>query len=77
MARGDRRDGYLLRDIDPMHIIMPLVWPNRCDNEGFIFERLDLTAVNACAGADIYNVVGGNHGFLIVLNHDYAVSHIP
>ena len=47
MAFGDRPDGYLLRDIDPMHIIMPLVWPDRCCNEGFIFERFDLTAVDA------------------------------
>ena len=47
MARGDRPDGYLLRDIDPMHIIMPLVWPNRCDNEGYIFERLNVDAVDA------------------------------
>ena len=47
MAFGDRPDGYLLRDIDPMHIIMPLVWPNRTDNEAFIFERVDCSAVNA------------------------------
>lgn len=47
MARGDRPDGYLLRDVDPMHIIMPLVWPNRCENEAFIFERLDCSAVDA------------------------------
>ena len=46
MARGDRPDGYLLRDVDPMHIIMPLVWPNRCENEAFIFERLDCSAVD-------------------------------
>ena len=47
MAFGDRPDGYLLRDIDPMHIIMPLVWPDRADNEAFIFERLDCSAVDA------------------------------
>ncbi len=46
MARGDRRDGYLVREADPMHLITPLIWPERCDNEAFIFERLDLTAVN-------------------------------
>ncbi len=46
MAFGDRRDGYLVRDADPMHVIMPLVWPDRADNEAFIFERLDITAVN-------------------------------
>ena len=43
---GDRRDGTLLRDIDSMHFIMPLIYPNRCDNEAFISETIDLTAVN-------------------------------
>ena len=44
---GDRRDGKLIRDIDSMHFIMPLIYPNRCDNEAFISERIDLTAANA------------------------------
>lgn len=43
---GDRRDGTLIRDIDSMHFIMPLIYPNRCDNEAFISERIDLTAAN-------------------------------
>ena len=42
---GDRRDAKLLRDIDSMHFIMPLMYPNRCDNEGFISETIDLTNV--------------------------------
>ena len=44
---GDRRDGTKLRDIDSMHTIMPLMYPNRCDNEAFIAERIDLTNVDA------------------------------
>ncbi len=44
---GDRRDGILLRDIDSMHYIMPLMYPNRCDNEAFISEQIDLTNVMA------------------------------
>ncbi len=43
---GDRKDGRLLRDLDSMHFIVPLLYPNRCDNEAFISERIDLTAVN-------------------------------
>ena len=43
---GDRRDGKLLRKLDSMHIIMPLIYPNRCDNEAFISERIDLTSIN-------------------------------
>ena len=44
---GDRRDGVLIREIDPMHYIVPLLYPNRCDNEAFISERIDLTNVDA------------------------------
>lgn len=44
---GDRKDGRLLRELDPMHYIVPLLYPNRCDNEAFISERIDLTALNA------------------------------
>lgn len=40
---GDRKDGTLLRDIDSMHYIMPLMYPNRCDNEAFMHVRVDLT----------------------------------
>ncbi len=43
---GDRKDGKLLRDISSMHLIMPLMYPNRCDNEAFITERIDLTNIN-------------------------------
>lgn len=44
---GDRRDGVKLRDIHAMHLVMPLMYPNRCDNEAFISERIDLTNVMA------------------------------
>ena len=44
---GDRKDGVLLRDLDSMHFIVPLLYPNRCDNEAYIFERIDLTNLNA------------------------------
>lgn len=43
---GDRKDGTLLRELDSMHFIMPLIYPNRCDNEAFISERIDLTNAN-------------------------------
>lgn len=45
--RGDRRDGYLIRNLDAMHYIMPHIYPNRCDNEAYLSERVDLTAINA------------------------------
>ena len=44
---GDRKDGVLLKNIHPMHRVMPLMYPNRCDNEAFISESIDLTNVMA------------------------------
>ena len=44
---GDRKDGRLLRELDAMHFIVPLLYPNRCDNEAYISERIDLTNINA------------------------------
>ncbi len=43
---GDRKDGKLLRNVDAMHFLMPVIYPNRCDNEAFISERIDLTRIN-------------------------------
>lgn len=44
---GDRKDGKRLKKISSMHAIMPLMYPNRCDNEAYISERIDLTNMNA------------------------------
>ena len=41
---GDRKDGKRIRKLDSMHYIMPLMYPNRCDNEAFMHMRIDLTA---------------------------------
>lgn len=43
---GDRKDGTKLKKIHSMHLIMPLMYPNRCDNEAYISECVDLTNVN-------------------------------
>lgn len=43
---GDRKDGELIRDLDAMHFVVPLLYPNRCDNEAYISERIDLTNMN-------------------------------
>ena len=45
--RGDRRDGRWLREEDSLHQITPYLMPNRADNEAFIKEQIDLTAINA------------------------------
>lgn len=41
--RGDRKDGYLLRNVDPMHLFVPHLYPNRTDSECFVVEEIDLT----------------------------------
>ena len=42
----DRFDAKYMRDVDPMHFIMPYLLPNRCDNEAFFSYRIDLTKLN-------------------------------
>lgn len=44
--RGDRRDGVLLRELDSLHYITGIIYPNRCDNEAYVSLRIDLTAIN-------------------------------
>ena len=44
---GDRFDATLVRDADPMHGFIPYLYPHRADNEAFIEETVDLTALNA------------------------------
>lgn len=43
---GDRKDGKLIRDLDSLHYITGIIYPNRCDNEAFIGEVIDLTNIN-------------------------------
>ncbi|MBQ7036677.1 MAG: 2-oxo acid dehydrogenase subunit E2 [Clostridia bacterium] len=44
---GDRPDGVRVRNLDSMHVFMPYMLPNRTDNEAFISEKVDLSAINA------------------------------
>ena len=44
---GDRKDGTLLRDLPSIQFITGIIYPNRCDNEAYISERIDLTAIKA------------------------------
>ena len=44
---GDRFDGKLVRDLDPIHIFTPVLYPDRCDNEAYITERIDMKPIKA------------------------------
>ncbi len=45
--RGDRVDATLVRGLDGMHLIIPSMLPNRTDNEAYIRELIDVTALEA------------------------------
>lgn len=42
---GDRKDGYLVRDIDQVHALAPYILPNRADNEAVLTDVIDMTNV--------------------------------
>ena len=44
---GDRFDGTLIKKLDPMHVITPILYPNRCDNEAFFSAKIDITNLRA------------------------------
>lgn len=44
---GDRWDGRLIRNLDSLHFVTGIIYPNRCDNEAYISETIDLTNINA------------------------------
>ena len=44
---GDRHDGKLLKNPDPMQVICPVLYPNRCDNEAYISARIDMAPIRA------------------------------
>lgn len=43
--RGDRKDGWWLRDLPSMNQFMPHIYPNRTDNEVYITEDIDLRPI--------------------------------
>ena len=46
-ARGDRKDAVRVRNLDPMHSLMPYLMLDRTDNEAVLNDEIDLTAVSA------------------------------
>ena len=44
---GDRKDGIWLKDIPAMNRMMPVLMPNRADNEAHISVDIDLAPINA------------------------------
>ena len=44
--RRDRYDAWYIPGLDPMHVVMPYMLPQRTDNEAVLTETFDLTALN-------------------------------
>lgn len=42
----DRWDRIYIKDLDSMHVLMPYLFPRRCDNEAVLNKVFDLTAVD-------------------------------
>ncbi len=43
--RKDRRDGYLVEEHDPMHMMMPYIMGGRADNEAVLCDVFDMTNI--------------------------------
>ena len=43
---GDRWDGWRIRDLDPVHVMMPYMFGTRIENEAVLGEVVDLTEVD-------------------------------
>lgn len=43
---GDRWDGYRLRGLDPVHVMMPYMFGKRTENEAVLGEVIDLTELD-------------------------------
>ncbi len=65
---GDRRDGKLIRDLDSLHYITGILYPNRCDNEAFISETIDLTAVNEYLEKKNYEGIEYKYNLFQIIN---------
>lgn len=44
--RGDRKDARRVRGLDAMHVFTPYLLPGRTNNEAFVTETVDLSAIN-------------------------------
>ena len=64
---GDRKDGYLVRDEDALHVITGYLMPNRTDNEAFISEQIDLTAINEYLKKKNYDGIDFKYTFFHVI----------
>lgn len=68
MAFGDRKDGRLLRELDALHFVTGVLYPNRCDNEAFISETIDLTNINEYLKKKNYDGIDYKYNLFQIVN---------
>ena len=64
---GDRRDATLLRDVDSLHFIMGIIYPNRADNEAYIAERVNLGPIKDYIATKNYEGIPFKYTFFHVI----------
>ena len=64
---GDRKDAYLVRDIDSMHLLMPYNMPGRTANEACLSETIDITAVEEYIKKKNYEGIDFKYTFFHVI----------
>ena len=64
---GDRRDATLLRDVDSLHFIMGIIYPNRADNEAYIAERVNLEPIKEYIATKNYEGIPFKYTFFHVI----------
>ena len=64
---GDRRDATLLRDVDSLHFIMGIIYPNRADNEAYIAERVNLEPIKDYIATKNYEGIPFKYTFFHVI----------
>mgnify|MGYP002931107487 CR=1 FL=1 len=65
--RGDRKDGRLLRELDSLHFITGIIYPNRADNEAYIAERVNLGPIKDYIATKNYEGIPFKYTFFHVI----------
>ncbi|MCD7770686.1 MAG: hypothetical protein LUH23_01120 [Oscillospiraceae bacterium] len=65
--RGDRKDAWLVRDVDSMHFIMPYNIPGRTANEAVLNETIDITPIEEYLAKKNYEGIEFKYTFFHVI----------
>lgn len=57
----------LLRDVDSLHFIMGIIYPNRADNEAYIAERVNLEPIKEYIATKNYEGIPFKYTFFHVI----------